>query len=149
MTEATEIFSGLWISGEIPRHCAYEDTGGPFYLDKEKKQKDQLYDDMSLWLEGEEGITVICGCCHSGIINTLSHIKQHIGQSVNISHLIGGLHLVSATPQRMTATLDYFYKQNIDNLYPAHCTGDKAMLLLSQEFKNSIEIAKAGLKISL
>lgn len=147
VTAPTEIVNGLWISGQIPRVCDAEDTGGPFFLDTEKKQKDLIYDDMSIWLEDKEGITVVCGCCHSGIINTLSHIKKQTGPLTKINNLLGGLHLLSANSERMNATLNYLQKQNINHLYPAHCTGENAMLLLSKKFKNRVEIARSGLKV--
>lgn len=149
LTEATEIYSGLWVSGQIPRICDIEDTGGPFYLDKDKQQKDFIYDDMSIWLEGKAGLTVICGCCHSGIINTLSHIKNQTGALTKINNLLGGLHLVNANSERINATLDYLQKQNINHLYPAHCTGENAMLLLSKQLNNKVQIARSGLKIQM
>jgi 7,8-dihydropterin-6-yl-methyl-4-(beta-D-ribofuranosyl)aminobenzene 5'-phosphate synthase len=149
VTEPTEIINGLWVSGQIPRVCDVEDTGGPFFLDDEKKQKDFIYDDMSLWFDGKEGITVVCGCCHSGIMNTLTHIKNRMGPLAKINNLLGGLHLLNANSQRMNATLDYLQKQNINNFYPAHCTGENAMLLLSKQFNNKVEIARSGLKIQI
>jgi 7,8-dihydropterin-6-yl-methyl-4-(beta-D-ribofuranosyl)aminobenzene 5'-phosphate synthase len=149
ITRATEVHSGLWLTGQIPRLCGVEDTGGPFFLDPDGKQADWLNDDMSLWIETDAGLTVICGCCHSGIINTLNHIKKHTGETKPIKTLLGGLHLVSANQQRLNYTLEYLEKQGIDKLYPAHCTGEIAMNLLKETFKTKIEIAKAGLKLTL
>ncbi|WP_413700439.1 hypothetical protein ACLKMH_00650 [Psychromonas sp. KJ10-10] len=104
---------------------------------------------MSLWLEGKEGTTVICGCCHSGIINTLQHIKKQTQPTTKITNLFGGLHLVSASQQRLDKTFHYLQAQDIEQYYPAHCTGDEAIRQLSQLFNNRVEIAKSGLKISI
>lgn len=149
ITKATEITPGIWLTGQIPRISEIEESGGPFFLDKVKKQADQLRDDMSLWIETEDGLTVICGCCHSGIINTLNHIKGQTGEGRIIKNLLGGLHLVNANQQRLKSTIAYLNKQNIETLYPAHCTGDKAIVLLKKQFKNKIQIAKAGLQLTL
>ncbi|WP_415225790.1 MBL fold metallo-hydrolase [Psychromonas sp.] len=149
ITSPTEICSGIWLTGQIPRLCEIEDTGGPFFLDKEKKQVDQLNDDMSLWIETEDGLTVICGCCHSGIINTLNYIKQQTGEAARINNLLGGLHLVNANQQRLNGTIDYLNKQHIETIYPAHCTGDNSILLLKKQFKNKLQTAKAGLQLTL
>ncbi|MFT6927754.1 MAG: 7,8-dihydropterin-6-yl-methyl-4-(beta-D-ribofuranosyl)aminobenzene 5'-phosphate synthase [Psychromonas sp.] len=149
ISKATEITPGIWLTGEIPRISESEDTGGPFFLDKEKKQADQLHDDMSLWIETAAGLTVICGCCHAGIINTLNHINGQTGNARIINNLLGGLHLVNANQQRLKSTIDYLNKQNIETLYPAHCTGDKAMALLKTQFNNKLKIAKAGLQLTL
>jgi len=149
ITTTTEIMTDVWLTGQIPRLSPVEDTGGPFFLDKQKKQQDRLDDDMSLYIAGETGLTVICGCCHSGIINTLSHIKKQIQQPLPINNLIGGLHLVNANQQRLRSSIDYLNEQNIANIYPCHCTGDNAMQSLSKQFKNNLQIAQAGLKITL
>ncbi len=147
ITSATEIVPGMWLTGQIPRVCDVEDSGGPFFLDKEKKQADLLYDDMSLWMETEDGLTIVCGCCHSGLINTLNHIKKQAAQTT-IKSLLGGLHLISANQERMAATIAYLNKQSIANIYPAHCTGDNAMSLLQEQCEN-VQIARAGLKITV
>lgn len=149
ITSATEITHGIWLTGQIPRLCDFENTGGPFFLDKEKKQADPLHDDMSLWIATEAGLTVICGCCHSGIINTLEQIKLQAGEAARIKNLLGGLHLVNANQQRLTSTIDYLNKQNIEAIYPAHCSGDNAILLLEKQFKNKLQTAKAGLQLTL
>lgn len=149
ITSATEITPGMWLTGQIPRRCDLEDTGGPFFLDKEKIEADPLHDDMSLWIETAAGLTVVCGCCHSGLINTLTHIKSQLPQATPIKNLIGGLHLVNAKRTRINATIDYLNKENISNIYPAHCTGENAMLMLQDQVKSNVQIAKAGLKLTL
>jgi 7,8-dihydropterin-6-yl-methyl-4-(beta-D-ribofuranosyl)aminobenzene 5'-phosphate synthase len=73
---ATEVCDSLWVTGEIPRVSPFEDTGGPFYLDREKRTPDLLPDDMALFIDNGDDLTVICGCCHSGVVNTLEHIKS-------------------------------------------------------------------------
>lgn len=149
ITTTTEITTGVWLTGQIPRISNIEDTEGPFFLDKEKKQTDWLYDDMSLWIETEDGLTVICGCCHSGIINTLTHIQKQMKKPLQINNLIGGLHLVNANQQRIDITTAYFNEQNVANIYPCHCTGEAAMQYLKKKFNNNLQIAYAGLKITL
>lgn len=148
ITKTTEVIPGVWLTGQIPRIGDLEDTGGPFFLDTEGKHVDLLNDDMSLWIEAENRLTVICGCCHSGIINTLSHIKKQ-NHSKKIKTLLGGLHLVNADPKRLSSTIEYLNEQNIDIIYPAHCTGNDAMQQLKEKFNNKIEIAKAGLILTL
>ena len=149
ITHATEVLPSLWLTGQIPRLSDIEDTGGPFFLDTAGKYPDLLNDDMSLWVETKTGLTVICGCCHSGIINTLTHIKKQAETTKPIQTLLGGLHLVGANQQRLNETFEYLRKQDLDMLYPAHCTGEHPMLLLKDIFENKAEIAKAGLKITL
>lgn len=149
ITQPTEIMEDLWLTGEIPRLSSFEDTGGPFFLDIEKKQADLLNDDMSLYIKTDQEITVICGCCHSGIINTINCIKETTDHAYKLTCLIGGLHLLHADKQRLQTTLDYLNEENINHIYAAHCTGDHAISLLETEFKNNFFSAQAGLCLTL
>ena len=147
ITSPTEVIPGMWLTGQISRLCDVEDTGGPFFLDTNKVKTDFIYDDMSLWIENEAELIVICGCCHSGLINTLNYIKKQTNQKA-VKCLIGGLHLVHADQKRMNTTIDYLHKENITNIYPAHCTGENAMSQLQAQCKN-VQIAKAGLQLTV
>ena len=149
ITQVTEIQPGIWLTGQIPRIGDIEDTGGPFFVDKEGIKPDYLHDDMSLWIEEKEALTIICGCCHSGVMNTINHIKNQTIQTKKINILLGGLHLVNANQQRLNHTVEYLNEQNISTLYPAHCTGDIALKLLENKFTNNLKIAQSGLQITL
>lgn len=148
ITEVTEVTKGVWLTGAIPRLSESEDTGGPFFLDKAGQCEDLLKDDMSLCIETKTGLMVVCGCCHSGIINTLEYIKQQTKPNTKINTLIGGLHLINANQQRLKQSIEYLNKQAIQHIYPGHCTGEHAMQLLQQQLKGGITISKAGLRIT-
>ena len=57
-------------------------------------QADPYRDDMSMVMETQEGLVVILGCCHAGMLNTLAHVRRTFGQG--IATVIGGTHLVEA-----------------------------------------------------
>lgn len=44
----TKIIDGVFVTGEIPRATAFEDTGGAFFLDAEGARPDPLTDDQAL-----------------------------------------------------------------------------------------------------
>ncbi len=125
----TEILSGLWVTGEIPRISTFEDTGGPFYLDQEGRKKDMLPDDIALWVDTGETISVVTGCCHSGIVNTVQYIESYTGKRVR--SVLGGLHLVHADETRLERTLEFIRSSAITELTPLHCTGENALQLFS------------------
>ncbi len=97
--EPVEVVPGLWTTGEIPRN-SFED---PVPLGKGerllvtvdgKEVTDNILDDQSLFTVVEDvGCLVVTGCCHSGLINTLNHVKRLAGVDA-IYGLIGGTHLV-------------------------------------------------------
>jgi len=128
-----ELLPGLFATGEIPRRTPFEDTGGPFFLDAACTRPDPLVDDQSLFFETPEGIVVLLGCAHSGVINTLRYIAGLSGGKP-IRAVIGGMHLVNAAPARIARTIDEFRRFGLKLLAPAHCTGMPATAALWTAF---------------
>ncbi|MCK4895322.1 MAG: MBL fold metallo-hydrolase, partial [Candidatus Heimdallarchaeota archaeon] len=60
----------------------------------DKYVKDELLDDLSLVLKTKEGIVVICGCGHAGVLNICARAKE-IYPDDEIISIIGGTHLVA------------------------------------------------------
>lgn len=142
---ATMLSPGIGITGKIPRMTNFEDTGGKFYLDKELSLIDPIDDDLSLYFLTTQGTVVITGCCHSGLINTLSYIRT-LTNNTAIDTVAGGLHLLSATEFRMQKTGDYLEAIGIQRLIPCHCTGEAAIAQLGTRFGSRIAAGAAGMK---
>lgn len=121
----TAVTDRIHVTGEIPRHTDFEDTGGPFFLDMNGKKADLLHDDMALWIDNGESVSVVCGCCHSGIVNTLTYIKTLTGKKID--SLIGGLHLLHANENRLKRTFEFLEGENIRSVKPCHCSGDQVL----------------------
>lgn len=144
--EAEEIFPGLWISGTIPRLHQDEDTGGAFFREKEMVHADSIPDDISLCLEYEDQLSVICGCCHSGVRNTIDRILT-IRDHRTVKFLMGGFHLVHAGEKRISDTIAFINAHHIGRIIPAHCTGKTAMKRFREELTGKVTFSQAGLKI--
>lgn len=143
----TKISNNVFITGEISRSNNFEDTGGPFYLDKEKNVADLIYDDQSLCIETTKGIVLITGCCHSGIVNTMDQVKNYFDQ--NIYMVIGGLHLIHANNERINKTINAFSQYGVEKIIPCHCTGENAVKLMQRNLGNVVEPGYAGMEIKL
>ncbi len=142
----TEIIPGVWLTGTISRNNEFEDTGGAFFIDKKRENPDLLMDDLSLCIEGDKGITVICGCCHSGLQNTIEQILT-CNKASSIHTIIGGLHLVNASTSRLDRTITYINKIGIKKIIGAHCTGKVAMNRFKKELNSEVLIGSAGLSL--
>ena len=112
----------IGISGPIPRRTVFEDTGGPFFLDTEQNHPDLIGDELTMRFETGNGLLVLAGCCHNGLINTVTHIRR-ISRIERIHAIIGGLHLLNATADRTEQTLRFIADCAPDFLIPCHCTG--------------------------
>lgn len=129
----TEVCAGVYATGPVPRSTDFEDAGGPFFEDCACRHPDAFPDDQALYLEAGRGTLVILGCAHAGIVNTLRYV-QRLTDNRPIHTVIGGMHLVSASPERMDRTVEELRRLGIQRLMPAHCTGFPAMARLWQEF---------------
>jgi 7,8-dihydropterin-6-yl-methyl-4-(beta-D-ribofuranosyl)aminobenzene 5'-phosphate synthase len=121
-------------TGEIERKTPYEKVTGFYTLLDNRFIADHLVDDQSLILHHrDKGLIIICGCAHSGLINTIAH-AQHIMKTDTIYAVIGGFHLKNATPQRIDATTQALRELDLKLIAPCHCTGSKAIQQLTSIF---------------
>ena len=131
--EPCEVAPGVWATGQIPRTNDFEDTGGPFFLDPALTRPDPLLDDQAFYLSTSQGIIVICGCAHAGVVNTLSHIARLTGDAP-VRALFGGLHLENASVRRMEETVRALRACQPHQIGCCHCTGLVAIRRLWDEF---------------
>ena len=142
-TARTEIMEGVFATGEIPRATAYEDTGGAFFLDAAGTRPDPLTDDQALVIDLGRSVVLLLGCAHSGVVNTLDHV-QHLTGGKPVSAVIGGLHLGSASEERIQQTIAQLRDAQLETLAPAHCTGLPATAKLWQAFPDICRPASVG-----
>lgn len=124
----TEIADGLFVSGRIPRANNFEDSGGSFFLDSACTRTDPLDDDQALYFRCSQGLVVVLGCAHAGVVNTIDHVRA-ITDGWSVHAVVGGMHLRSASRQRLCATIDALRERDVRLLAPAHCTGSDAVQL--------------------
>jgi 7,8-dihydropterin-6-yl-methyl-4-(beta-D-ribofuranosyl)aminobenzene 5'-phosphate synthase len=129
----TEVVKGLFVTGEIPRRTPYEDPGGRFFLDERATQPDPVRDDQAVFFDTSTGVVVLLGCAHAGVVNTLDYI-QGLNPGRPFRAVLGGLHLLNASPERMKRTLAALEQRDIRQFVPAHCTGWPATLALWNRF---------------
>ncbi|MGZ4813576.1 MAG: MBL fold metallo-hydrolase [Terriglobales bacterium] len=144
----TQIAPGLMVTGSIPRRTEFEDTGGAFFLDEACTQPDSLLDDQALLIETPAGWVVVTGCGHSGAVNTLQYAAELAGTRRFFAFL-GGMHLLSASEQRMRATAQAMRDFKIRMVAPCHCTGFAATGLFQSELGTSVVALRAGSKLRL
>ncbi len=141
--EPHQIVPGVWTTGEIPRSNDFEDAGGPFYLDAELTRADPIRDEQSLYVFTAEGIVLLCGCAHAGVINTLAHLDR-LTNHTPVRLILGGWHLENASPRRLAETIRALRQHPGPSLAFCHCTGAAASRRLWQEFPDRCLPAHAG-----
>ena len=147
-TEPAEVLPGVWTTGEITDRAepegrsAYHLTYGT-----EGWEPDPYRDDMSLVLETGRGLTVICGCCHAGLLNTLAHVRRTFGP--DITTVAGGTHLLHADEAHLQRVMEVLRELDVPQLYLNHCTGQRAYVTLAQAFGEKVAPCPAGTRLSL
>ena len=142
------LLPGVAIPGPVPRLSTFEDVGVGLFLDIEARNPDPVSDDMSMWFETDKGLVILLGCCHSGIVNTVNYIRQVSGIE-KISGIVGGMHLIRASKERMDKTLEAMKSWNMDFLIPCHCTGDNAMQQMKDYLGDIVTFGHTGTVIDL
>lgn len=148
LTRPVALSGSIGITGPISRINDFEDTGGSFYLDPEGREVDTIRDDIAMWLHGPDGLIVCVGCCHSGLVNTLHHITTRTGES-RIAMVIGGLHLLNSSIQRLERTVEGLRAFAIRRIVACHCSGEEAVQFLQDNLDAEVSTGYAGLVIEV
>jgi len=139
----TEINKGMYVTGEVP--VAKNKYINEKYISGKRKNKvvDNFKDDISLYFDTPEGIIVLLGCSHKGVVNILEYVKE-LTNGKRIKAIIGGMHLKHSSDKKVTKIIDYFSRLNFDLLVPIHCTGTRAAMMMKDRFKSKVKIASVG-----
>jgi 7,8-dihydropterin-6-yl-methyl-4-(beta-D-ribofuranosyl)aminobenzene 5'-phosphate synthase len=131
----TEIAEGLFVTGEIARHTDFEE-GTAAFLKDEQGSIDPLVDDQALFFDTGQGLVLLLGCAHSGVINTVRHVEAYISGR-RVDTILGGMHLGGASPDRLEKTVKGLKELGLRRLGAAHCTGIRATARLWHELPES------------
>jgi 7,8-dihydropterin-6-yl-methyl-4-(beta-D-ribofuranosyl)aminobenzene 5'-phosphate synthase len=136
-------------TGEVEISVDFEKIDNDLHVKEGEEQvHDKLADDLGIIIRTEQGLVVLLGCGHRGIINTLLHAQKVTGIK-EIYAVIGGTHLISADKEQMQSTIDAVKGFNIKKLGVSHCTGLKSAAILAHEFEGAFFFNSAGTKTVL
>lgn len=121
----------IYFLGEIPRNTDFESKTTTFVFTD--GTPDFVMDDSALALILPEGLFVVTGCGHAGIVNTLEHARKVTGIN-SIYGIMGGFHLKDINPQ-LKETVKYLKENNVRNVFPSHCTALPAMSYFYSHFR--------------
>ncbi len=89
--------------------------------------------EQALIIETEEGVSVITGCSHPGIVHMLGEVKKSVGDR-RLCLVAGGFHLNAMGTEEIREVVDAFKELGVEKVGPTHCTGDEAVALFAREF---------------
>lgn len=128
---ATELQPGIWLTGPVPRRNPERNWSGnaQVRLPSGKLAEDTIADDMALVIDTAQGLVVITGCGHAGLVNIVEQARSVV-RTARIHAVIGGVHLFNANEASLTWTADKLRAYGIDHFMGAHCTGIETVFQL-------------------
>jgi 7,8-dihydropterin-6-yl-methyl-4-(beta-D-ribofuranosyl)aminobenzene 5'-phosphate synthase len=101
-------------------------------------EHDRLLDDLSLVLKTKNGLVLICGCCHAGLLNTLEQVTR-IFPEENINTIIGGTHMLYFNEEEVDFVAGQLMnKYSSPKLYFNHCSGQNTIDRLQTQIKSDV-----------
>ena len=90
---------------------------------------DYIPDDSALAINSADGIIIITGCSHAGIINIIDQSKKVFNQE-KVYAVIGGFHL-----KEINSSLDDIVDKmhSIEHIYTGHCTSKRVIEYLNEK----------------
>ncbi len=133
-TGFTEIAPHIYVTGEVPRLTDFEQGDDDIVVKTAAGyDKDPVTDDQSIVIKTDQGLFIILGCSHAGIINILAYACQKTGED-RIHTVIGGTHLWSVSENQKARTVQALQQMGIERLGVSHCTGFEVSMRLLGAF---------------
>lgn len=88
--------------------------------------------EQSMILDTAEGIVVITGCAHPGIVEIVRKSKAILPKDVHL--VFGGFHLPQKSDVELEQIISEFRKLGVQKAGPTHCTGDRAIRMFKQAY---------------
>jgi 7,8-dihydropterin-6-yl-methyl-4-(beta-D-ribofuranosyl)aminobenzene 5'-phosphate synthase len=140
---------GVVVTGEVPRDEPVEKKTSFRRLVDQQVVEDWIADDLSLVLDfGARGLLLLTGCCHAGLINTTEHARR-VTKNPKVRGIIGGLHLIGASGERLRRTVEYLRHLDPELVIPLHCSGAHESCALRQALGEMVKFAGVGRTIIL
>ena len=124
--EARELLPGVYTTGE---------------LDKGIKEQ-------SLVVKSGDGLVVITGCAHPGIVEIILKAKAML-PSEKVYLVMGGFHLRDSSKDKNMSVIDAFRRLGVAMAAPSHCSGDETRRLFKERYGDSYINSGAGKIITL
>jgi 7,8-dihydropterin-6-yl-methyl-4-(beta-D-ribofuranosyl)aminobenzene 5'-phosphate synthase len=141
----------ILITGEVERTTSFEKGLPNAYMEKGGHTvKDPVLCDQALVMNLKgQGLVVIAGCSHAGIVNTIRYAMKTTGVH-RLHALFGGFHLGGSLFEPIIEdTIEAVKELDPQVVVPMHCTGQKAIQRFQETFPHAFVLNSVGSKVTL
>lgn len=128
----TRLAPGVWMTGPVPRTYPEKNWNVSGQLKTASGLvEDTVPEDSSIVIQTAQGLVVVSGCGHAGIVNTLEFAQKAV-QNTGVHAAIGGFHLFAASDETLAWTAGKLKEARVAYFLGAHCTGIEAVYRIRQ-----------------
>jgi 7,8-dihydropterin-6-yl-methyl-4-(beta-D-ribofuranosyl)aminobenzene 5'-phosphate synthase len=147
--EFSEIAPNVFVTGEVPRKTLFELGSPKFVVARDGGwTPDPFLDDFSMVLTTSQGLVIVLGCAHAGIVNILNHAVEQTGVN-RVYAVLGGTHLGLSPEPQFDPTMQALKEFNIRILAVSHCTGQSPVARLASEFGDKFAFGRVGFTLEV
>ncbi|BBE31326.1 MBL fold metallo-hydrolase [Tepiditoga spiralis] len=133
-----QIIKDIYVFGPVEMKNDFEEPSKDFFvIEKNKKIRDFFEDELNIVIDTNEGLILITGCAHRGIVNIATDTIKEFKKDIKL--IIGGFHLKDADSTKINKVIEELNKLNIKSIMPCHCTGNRALKLFEKKFNNEVK----------
>ena len=104
--------------------------------------------EQALALKTTEGLVVITGCAHPGVVRMVRKAREITGEN-RVHLVVGGFHLGGLSRSRIEAIVEELRHVEVEKVAPCHCSGDETRRLFRKFFAADFIEAGVGKRIQL
>ena len=133
-TGTVAIASDICLCSHIADQVRDAEPSAGFVIEKNGQlQADRFLDEQILISKQREGLVIVCGCCHPGLLSSLRCVHR-LYPDEHIHAVLGGFHLNQAADEELNALVSSLKALSFDLLIPMHCSGLSAWCRLYEAF---------------
>jgi 7,8-dihydropterin-6-yl-methyl-4-(beta-D-ribofuranosyl)aminobenzene 5'-phosphate synthase len=126
----TQLLPAVWLTGPVPRQYPERNWSGTGRVQTAGGLvEDTVPEDASVIVDTADGLIVVSGCGHAGVINTIEYARKVVREAPVLA-AVGGFHLFAAGDATLEWTGNKLKTFGLRYLLGAHCTGLEAVYRL-------------------
>jgi len=106
---------------------------------------DRGINEEGLYIKTSDGLIVITGCAHPGIVQMAAAAKKHAG--VPVRAVLGGFHMGGASSREISDVITALRDLGVRQVAPTHCSGDLTRKMMRKAFPTGYLPAGVGARL--
>ena len=140
---------GAYFSGPIEMSTEYEQVAARMVMKRGEQFVQDLFPGertVVLNVKGQ-GLVVLSGCAHRGIVNAVKHAQKITGIP-RVHAVVGGFHLTGTRPEVIQRTVADMKAIGPSYIVPTHCTGFQAIQTFAKEMPEQFVFSAVGTRFT-